>query len=208
MLSNPKVLRGYEIKQIRNEILDNDRYPNPHFYECDIVDHDYYITSIVDEDLSPLTSMYKEEIIVPFDKVINNILNDPTPIDFSIPEINFNRHESTINNHNELLIDSSKLPKVNVKKHAIDRSKYYCNKSSNVPEDAVAKYIFKAKDKSHFYVCTLRRTKEGSKLPYKASVALNKNNEWHNIHIGNSPELYSRLLQECILEFESSQTGL
>lgn len=184
MLSNPKVLKGYEIQQIRNEILDNDRYPNPHFYECDIVDHDYYITSIVDEDLSPLTSMYKEEIIVPFDKVINNILNDPTPHDLP------------------------RLSEPVIKKHAIDRSKYYCNKSSNVPEDAVAKYIFKAKDKSHFYVCTLRRTKEGSKLPYKASVALNKNNEWHNIHIGNSPELYSRLLQECILEFESSQTGL
>lgn len=173
MLSNPKVLKGSEILSIRNRILEDDRYPNPHFYEFNIVEGEDYIISIVDEDLSPLTSMYKEEIIVPLDKVLMNLVEPPK-----------------------------------IKKHAIDRSKYYCNKSSNVPEDAVAKYIFKAKDKSHFYVCTLRRTKEGSKLPYKASVALNKNNEWHNIHIGNSPELYSRLLQECILEFESSQTGL
>ena len=175
MLSNPKILKGSEILSIRNRILEDDRYPDPHFYEFNIVESDDYIISIVDEDLSPLTSMYKEEIIVPLDKVLMNLVEPP---------------------------------KVNIKKHAIDRSKYNCNKSSNVPEDAVAKYIFKAKDKSHFYVCTLRRTKEGSKLPYKASVALNKNDEWHNIHIGNSPELYSRLLQECILEFESSQTGL
>jgi hypothetical protein len=59
---------GKVIIERRQRILDNDRVPNPRFYDLDIDPNKMYMASIIYEDITDLTSIYIEEIIYEFNK--------------------------------------------------------------------------------------------------------------------------------------------
>ena len=54
---------GKEILKLRERIQEDDRYPNPKFYDIEIQPDKYYMISVIDEDISALTAIYIEEII-------------------------------------------------------------------------------------------------------------------------------------------------
>lgn len=54
---------GKEIIELRERVQKDDRYPNPKYYNIAIQPDKYYIASIIDEDISELTSIYIEEFI-------------------------------------------------------------------------------------------------------------------------------------------------
>lgn len=57
---------GKDIIESRQRVLDNDRVPNPRFYDIDIDPNKMYMASIIDEDITTMTSIYIEEIIYEF----------------------------------------------------------------------------------------------------------------------------------------------
>lgn len=57
---------GKDIIKARQNVLDNDRVPNPEFCDIDIDPNKMYMASIIDEDITALTSIYIEEIIYEF----------------------------------------------------------------------------------------------------------------------------------------------
>lgn len=55
---------GKDIIETRERIQDDDRYTNPRYYDIEEIQPDkYYMASIIDEDITALTSIYIEEII-------------------------------------------------------------------------------------------------------------------------------------------------
>lgn len=55
---------GKDIIEHRKRVQENDRYINPKFYDIEEIQPDkYYMASIIDEDITELTSIYVEEII-------------------------------------------------------------------------------------------------------------------------------------------------
>lgn len=54
---------GKDIIETRQRVLANDRVPNPRFYDIDIDPNKMYMASIIDEDITVITSIYIEEII-------------------------------------------------------------------------------------------------------------------------------------------------
>lgn len=61
---NLRLMLGKDIIKTRERIEDDDRYPDPRYYDIDEIQPDkYYMASIIDEDITALTSIYIEEII-------------------------------------------------------------------------------------------------------------------------------------------------
>lgn len=61
---NLRLTLGKDIIKTRERIEDDNRYPNPRYYDIEEIQPDkYYMASIIDEDITPLTSIYIEEII-------------------------------------------------------------------------------------------------------------------------------------------------
>ena len=61
---NLRLTLGKDIIKTRERIQDDDRYPDPRYYDIDEIQPDkYYMASIIDEDITALTSIYIEEII-------------------------------------------------------------------------------------------------------------------------------------------------
>lgn len=60
---NLELTSGQTILDYRERVLDNDRYNRIKLYETEIDPNKFYMASIIDEDISALTSIYIEEII-------------------------------------------------------------------------------------------------------------------------------------------------
>lgn len=60
---------GKSIIDLRKHIQDDDRVIRPRYYDIKEIDPDqYYMASIIYEDITELTSIYIEEIIYPVNK--------------------------------------------------------------------------------------------------------------------------------------------
>lgn len=61
---NLQPMLGKDIIELRELVRENDVYLYPIFYDIEEIQPDkYYMASIIDEDLGPVKSIYKEEII-------------------------------------------------------------------------------------------------------------------------------------------------
>lgn len=64
---------GQDIINLRQHIQTNDRVPRPRYYDIPEIDPDqYYMASIIYEDITDLTAIYIEEIIYPTKEVATN----------------------------------------------------------------------------------------------------------------------------------------
>lgn len=60
---NLQLMNGQTILDYRDRVFDNDRYNRIKLYEIEIDPNKLYMASIIDEDITMISSIYIEEII-------------------------------------------------------------------------------------------------------------------------------------------------